>query len=122
MLSIVPISLFFFLDEAVLIIAYIIIINKLPIIVLDNKSPFEVLFDHKSDYIHLKVFRSSYYPNLRPYNKNKISYKSQQCIFLDNAQNYKGYICLSLTIKNVNILRNVLFDKKIYLCIFIFYH
>lgn len=59
-----------FWAEAVRTTAFL--INQLPTPVLQNKSPFEKLFNTCLDYAMLRVFGCACYPWLRPYSSNKL--------------------------------------------------
>jgi len=67
----VPIS---YWDDAFVTACYL--INRMPTSSLQNKSPFEVLFKKSPDYSFLRVFGSACWPNLRPYNSNKLQPRS----------------------------------------------
>ena len=97
-----------FWDEAFISAVYL--INRLPSLTTNSKSPYELLFHHKPDYSHLKVFGCACYPNLRPYNTNKLEYKSQLCTFIGYAPNHKRCKCLALSGK-ICISTNVGFDE-----------
>lgn len=47
------------------------------------------------DYSMLKVFRCACYPCLRPYNKNKLEFRTSECTFLGHFTSHKGYKCLA---------------------------
>jgi histone deacetylase 1/2 len=53
------------------------LINRLPTPVLNNKSPYYVLLHKQPDYKALKIFGCACFPFLRPYNSNKLNYRSQ---------------------------------------------
>lgn len=86
------------------------VINRLPTPVLKMKSPFEVLFHRTPDYNLFKSFGCRCYPYLRPYNRHKMDYRSQPCIFLGYSSQHKGYKCLSDAGK-IYITRHVIFDE-----------
>lgn len=58
------------------------LINHLPTKVLHNESPFKKLFSTPSQYAFFKVFGCACFPCLRPYNQNKLQFRSKKCIFL----------------------------------------
>lgn len=69
------------------------LINWMPIKVLNNLNPFELVFKKKLDYFNLRVYGSLCYPYLRPYHK-KLESCSLYCIFLSYIAQYKGFWCL----------------------------
>ena len=97
-----------FWDEAFSSAAYL--INWLPSLTTNSKSPYELLFYHKPGYSSLRVFGCACYLNLRPYTNNKLEYRSQLCTFIGYAPNHKGYKCLAPSGK-VYISSNVVFDE-----------
>jgi len=64
-----------FWDEAFLTDTYL--INRTPTRVLDFSSPFTQLFKEKPNYSFLRVFGCACWPNLRPYNKHKLQFRSK---------------------------------------------
>lgn len=54
------------------------LINSMPTPILQNRSPFEKLYQKIPDYNFLKVFGCAFYPYLRPYNSNKLAFRSTQ--------------------------------------------
>ena len=100
-----------FWDEAFVLATYI--INRLPSHTTKNISPYEFLYHHAPNYSFLKVFSCACFPYLKPYNKHKLDYKSQQCVFIGYAPNHKGYKCLSLT-NRLYVSRNVVFDEHVF--------
>ena len=69
-----------FWDEAFLAATYL--ISRVPSKVIDFENPLERFFKQKPDYTSLRVFRCACWPNLRPYNKHKLEFRSKQCAFL----------------------------------------
>ena len=68
-----------FWDDAFLTATYL--INYLPTRVIDNKSPLERFFHTPPNYSLLKVFGCVCWPHLCPYNKQKLSFLSKECVF-----------------------------------------
>ena len=86
------------------------LINRVPTLVLNNKSPFEMVFHKTPEYTIMKVFGCSCYPYLRPYNHHKFAFRSQRCIFLGYSSHHKGYVCLHSS-ERVYISNHVVFDE-----------
>ncbi|CAJ2646763.1 unnamed protein product [Trifolium pratense] len=71
------------------------LINKLPSSALPSfKSPHLALFKSQPDYTLLKVFGCLCFPHLRPYNKNKLQFRSSPCVYLGVSPQHKGHKCL----------------------------
>jgi histone deacetylase 1/2 len=77
-----------FWDEAFL--AATCLINRTLSKVLNYVTPLEWLFNQTPDYTSLRVFGCACYPNLRPYNRHKLEFRSQQCVFLGYNNLHKG--------------------------------
>lgn len=100
-----------FWDEAVLTSTFL--INRLPTPLLHLKSPFEILYNKPPDYSFFRTFGCSCYPNLRPYNKHKLQFRSIQCTFLGYSPTHKGYRCLGPQ-GRIYISRDVLFNESLF--------
>jgi transposase InsO family protein len=98
--------------EAFLTATYL--INRLPTRVIDNKCPLERLFNTPPNYSLLRVFGCACWPNLRPYNKHKLSFRSKECVFLGYSSLHKGYKCLDPDSDRVYISRDAIFDENIF--------
>ena len=85
--------------------------NRLPTPILNSKTPIELLYKTKPDYSLLKTFGCSCFPNLRPYNKHKLQFRSTECIFLGYSLNHKGYKCMDPT-GRLYISRDVIFNES----------
>nr|KYP67572.1 Retrovirus-related Pol polyprotein from transposon TNT 1-94 [Cajanus cajan] len=66
------------------------LINRLPSSSIQNEVPYQKLFNKIPDYHFLKVFGCSCFPHLRPYNRNKLQLRSQECLFLGYSTSHKG--------------------------------
>jgi hypothetical protein len=90
------------------------LINRLPTHVLQNKSPFEKLFNSIPDYLFLKTFGCACWPNLRPYNSHKLQPRSLQCVFLGYSLLHHGYKCLYIPTGRLYISRDVIFLENLF--------
>jgi hypothetical protein len=88
------------------------LINRLPSIICNYVSPWEILFGNSPDYKSFKIFGCACYPLLRPYNSHKFSHRSTHCIFLGYASNAKGYLCLDPNSIRLYTSRHVVFDEN----------
>jgi len=82
------------------------LINRMSTPLLPNKSPFEVLFQTQPDYSFLRVFGCACWPNLCPYNANKLQSRSLECIFFGYRPFHKGYKCFHVSSSRVYISRD----------------
>ena len=101
-----------FWDEAFLTETYL--INLLPSKVIDYHTPMELLLKEKPDYSSLRVFGCACWPNLRPFNPKKLSFRSKRCVFLGYSSMHKGVKCLDISIGRVYISRDVVFDESVF--------
>lgn len=86
------------------------LINRLPTLVLQHKTPCEKLHKAQPDYSQLKVFGSACFPYLRLFQQHKLQLWSQKCVFLDFGSNQKGYNCLAED-GRIFVSRHILFDE-----------
>ena len=96
-------------DHAFITTTYL--INRLPSVSLENKTPYFKLFHKFPDYAHLRVFGCACFPFLRPYNSHKLDFRSQECVFLGYSTIHKGYKCLSTSGK-IYVSRDVIFNES----------
>lgn len=90
------------------------IVNRLPINVLHNRSPYQVLYENLSDYTFLRSFGYECCPCVRLTNRHKLKPFSISCIFLGYAPSHKGYLCYDVVSKRIYTCRHVLFNESIY--------
>jgi hypothetical protein len=77
-------------------------------------TPFECLFNKTPDYTTLRVFGCACWPNLRPYNTRKLSFRSKQCVFIGYCAMLKALKCLDVQTGRVYISRDVVSDETIF--------
>jgi histone deacetylase 1/2 len=105
-----------FWDEAFLTATYL--INMLPSKPLKFQTPTEKLLNITPNYESLRICGCACWPNLRPYNKRKLPFRSKQCIFIGYIPIHKGVKCLDVTTGRVYISRDVVFDENVFfLCL-----
>jgi histone deacetylase 1/2 len=75
----------------------------------------ERLFGKSGDYSLLRIFGCACWPNLRPYNKHKLEFRSKQCVFLGYSDLHKGYKCLDISTGRLYISRDIVFDETVFL-------
>ena len=96
-------------DQAFLTATYL--INILPSKVIGYETPVARLLHEKPDYNSLRIFGCACWPNLRPYNSRKLSFRSTRCAFLGYSAQHKGFKCLDISTGRIYISRDVIFDE-----------
>jgi len=93
----------------------IFLINRLPTPLVQNGSPFSILFKQPPDYANLRIFGGACYPLLRPYNSHKLMFKSKRCIFLGYGSHNTGYRCFDPFTRKIFITWPVVFNETSFL-------
>jgi hypothetical protein len=101
-----------FWDEAFLTATHL--INMLPSKVINFETTVQRFLKETPDYNSLRVFGCACWPNLRPYNNHKLSFRSTRCVFLGYSSRHKGFKCLEPNTGRVYISRDVTFDEAIF--------
>jgi hypothetical protein len=86
----------------------------MPTPILQNKSPFEVLFKKSPNYKFLHTFGSACWPNLEAYNSNKLQPRSLPCVFMGYSLHHKGYKCLHIPTDRIYFSRDAIFQEGTY--------
>jgi len=88
------------------------IINRLPALLLEGKSPFELLYGSSPNYENFYSFGCRVYPCLRDYMPNKFSPRSIPCIFMGYNTSYKGFHCHDPSTSRIYITRHAQLDEN----------
>lgn len=89
-------------------------INYLPTPVLNEASPFEIMYGKSPIYAIFWIFGCLCFLYLRDYAKHKFEPKSLPCNFLGYNSSYKGFRCLNPKSHRVFITWHAWFDETIF--------
>ncbi|XP_071715128.1 uncharacterized protein [Rutidosis leptorrhynchoides] len=81
--------------------------------VLSGRSPFELVYQHKPNLSHLRVFGCLCFSTVLN-NHDKFSSRAEKCVFIGYSSEKKGYKLLSLESKSVFYSRDVKFYETIF--------
>ena len=90
------------------------LIYRTPSAVLQNKTPFEVLYGHAPGYKHLRVLGSLAYAHNLDHKGDKFATRSRRCVFLGYPYGKKGWKLFDLEKEVVFTSRDVIFQEKVF--------
>lgn len=90
------------------------IINRLPTPILENKTPYEILYNEPTPYVHLRVFGCLAFASNPLYTTDKLAPRSVPSVFIGYTPTNKVYRLLNLTTMQTFISRDVMFHEDIF--------
>ena len=90
------------------------LINRQATPILDNKSPFEILFGSLPNISHFKVFGCLSFASTLISHRKKLDPRARKCVFLGFKSGTKGYLLFDLASKEVFLSRNVIFYEHVF--------
>ena len=88
------------------------IINRIPSLVLNNCSPYQILYNIAPDYSNFKIFGSLCYATTQKHERQKFSPRVEPTIFIGYPTGVKGYKLYGLESGKIIISRNVIFHEN----------
>jgi len=85
------------------------LINHLPSPVIQNKSPYELLYKCMPVLTDIKVFGCFCFASTLEQNRHKLDPRARKYIFLGYKQGVKGYIVMDIHSREIYVSRNVVF-------------
>jgi len=91
------------------IIHAIYLLSRIPSKSIENKTPYELIYNQLPDLHDIKVFGSLCFVSTLQRERNKLGPRAKKCVFLSYKAGTKGYIVLDILSREINVSRNVIF-------------
>jgi len=90
------------------------LINRAPSLISNGKTPYEILFNVKPSYEHIKVFRCLCYVHNNQEPKDKFGEHSRRCIFVGYPYGKKGWKVYNIEDGTIIISWDVIFCEEVF--------
>jgi len=101
----------YFWAEAVGTAVYI--MNRTPTVTVHGMTPEEKFTGKKPNVSHLRVFGCNAYVHVLDEKRSKLDPKAKKCIFIGYSLKQKGYRCFNLSIRKLQVSKDVVFDEMV---------
>lgn len=99
-----------FWDYCLLAATYI--INRIPTVATNYKTPFESLHNQSPSHAHFRTIGCLCFASVHP--SDKFAPRALKCVFLGYPADQKGYVMYDLSSKHVFVSRHVVFHESIF--------
>nr|KYP56843.1 Retrovirus-related Pol polyprotein from transposon TNT 1-94 [Cajanus cajan] len=90
------------------------IINRVPTPIIDNKTPYELMFNQIADYNLVKTFGCLCYIATHTAHRKKFDLRARKSVFLGYKTGVKGFIAYDLHAGSIVITRHVSFHEQVF--------
>jgi hypothetical protein len=91
------------------------LINRTPTRILENKTPYELLFGRTPSYKPIRVFGCLCFISHRSTVSNKFESRSRKCVFVGYPFGKKGWRVYDVNTGDFIVSRDVVFSENIFL-------
>ncbi|XP_074327385.1 uncharacterized protein LOC141665303 [Apium graveolens] len=97
-----------------LVMTAVYLINRLPTPVLQNKTPYEMLYNEPADYNNLRAFGCLVFAPNPNQSADKFSFRAVPSVFIGYPPGVKGYKLLDLSTKQTFVSRDTVFHESVF--------
>lgn len=95
------------------VVAAVYLLNRLPCVAVDGKTPYEVLHSKPPSLIHLRIIGCLCYASSIP-KGDKFTERAKPAVLMGYSETQKGYLLMDFTTKSFFVSRDVVFKEHIF--------